>query len=345
MSWPASCLPNSVPARSRSAAAERPSSAFSSSRSTASAFSSAATAPARSLPSLAELGRGLGQVRLGLAQLRRLEVGEHGIGGEGRGGLADGRLAIAQRRPCRLAIAGLLRGEGPGVVHHVSSGRGPGPRGRAGGRPASPSTLRWSMANRDQPSSRRSSLTIRSSWPSVSRICRSRASLSWKSRSSASSTLRRCSSLASSSRISVSALAELGVLEHLVRLVHLLEDQLLARELEGQPEPRGVLGLEAAEGLGEAEHPLFQLGHLGRGVLLGEADRVAVGDAAGLAGLARFALASLAAGLLVVEDALRLVGLRGRRCLGERPRAGKGESTAITSSPARPAASGSGMRC
>ena len=63
------------------------------------------------------------------------------------------------------------------------------------------------MANRDQPSSRRWSLTIRSSWPSVSRICRSRASLSWKSRSSASRTLRRCSSLARSSRISVSALA------------------------------------------------------------------------------------------------------------------------------------------
>ena len=42
-----------------------------------------------------EVGRGVGQVGLGLAQLRWLEVGEHGIGGECRGGLADGNLAIA----------------------------------------------------------------------------------------------------------------------------------------------------------------------------------------------------------------------------------------------------------
>ena len=41
----------------------------------------------------------------------------------------------------------------------------------------------------------------------VSRICRSRASFIWKSRSSARSSRRRCSSLASSSRASVSALA------------------------------------------------------------------------------------------------------------------------------------------
>ena len=67
-------------------------------------------------------------------------------------------------------------------------------------------SFRCSTANRDQPSSRFSSLTIRSSWPSDSRIWRSRASLSWKSRSSAKRTSRRCSSFARSSRTSVSAL-------------------------------------------------------------------------------------------------------------------------------------------
>ena len=38
-----------------------------------------------------------------------LEVGEQRVGGEGRGGLADGRLAVAERRPGLLAVAGLLR--------------------------------------------------------------------------------------------------------------------------------------------------------------------------------------------------------------------------------------------
>ncbi len=69
--------------------------------------------------------------------------------------------------------------------------------------------------------------------------------------------------------------SELGRFEQLGRLPHLLEDRLVPGELQGQSEPRRVLRFEPQERLGEPEHPLLQLGHLGRCVLLGEADRPA----------------------------------------------------------------------
>ncbi len=77
-------------------------------------------------------------------------------------------------------------------------------------------------------------------------------------------------------------LAELRVLQELVCLPHLFEDLLLAGELQRQTEPRGVLRLEPAQRLGEPEHPLLQLVHLGRDVFLAESDRVAIGPGAAL---------------------------------------------------------------
>ena len=119
---------------------------------------------------------------------------------------------------------------------------------------------------------------IRSSWPSVSRIWRSRASLSWKSRSSASSRLRRCSSFAISSSTSVSALLSWASFRSLwvsriwSRICSSRENFRASRSREA------FSGSRPAKRLGEPEHPLLQLGHLGGDVLLGEADRVAVGD-------------------------------------------------------------------
>ncbi len=104
-------------------------------------------------------------------------------------------------------------------------------------------------------------------------------------------------------------LAELGVLQQLVRLPHLFEDQLLSGEFQGQPEPGCVLRLQARERLGEPEHAFLQLGHLRGDVLLGEADRIAVGDGR-LRGAGRLRLARLLLlVLIVVED----VGGFGRR--------------------------------
>ena len=122
-------------------------------------------------------------------------------------------------------------------------------------------------------------------------------------------------------------LGELGLFEELVRILHLAEDQLFARELEGQAEPRRVLGLEAPEGLGEPEHPLLELGHLGGGVLLSEVDRVPLerradrlGRVDRLLGRGGFGLRGLGVGrlldLLVIEDATGLL-LLGRLVLGE----------------------------
>ena len=94
-------------------------------------------------------------------------------------------------------------------------------------------------------------------------------------------------------------LVELGFLQELLGFLHLVQDQLLARELEGQSKPRGVLRLQAAQRLGEPEHPLFQLGHLGGDVLLGEPDRVAVGGGFGFAlAVASAALVAASAGFL-----------------------------------------------
>ena len=95
LSCPASCLPNSVPARSCSAAAERASSPFNSSSEHRLGLLLGGDGVGQFTTFATEVGRGVGQVGLGLAQLRWLEVGEHGIGGECRGGLADGNLAIA----------------------------------------------------------------------------------------------------------------------------------------------------------------------------------------------------------------------------------------------------------
>ena len=72
-------------------------------------------------------------------------------------------------------------------------------------------------------------------------------------------------------------LAELRVFQELEGLAHLFEDLFLARKFQGQPQPRGVLGLETPQRLRQPEHPVFQLVHLRRRVLLAESDRVAVG--------------------------------------------------------------------
>ena len=109
-------------------------------------------------------------------------------------------------------------------------------------------------------------------------------------------------------------LADLGVLQERVGLAHLIEDLFLARELQGQPKPRGVFRFEASKRLGKPEHPLFQLGHLNGGVFLGEADGVAVGDRRGFR-LVLLVLVLVLGVLVVVEEG---VGLRGLRSRGSR---------------------------
>ena len=103
-----------------------------------------------------------------------------------------------------------------------------------------------------------------------------------------------------SSLTSVSALLSSRFLQQLVRLAHLLEDQFFTGELQGEAQPRCVFGLEPSKRLGEAKHPLLELVHLGRDVLLAEADRVAIRRGRGL-GRGRL--------LLVIEDGVGLVRL------------------------------------
>ena len=271
-----------------------------------------------------EVGRGVGQVRLGLAQLRRLEVGEHGIGGEGRGGLADGRLAIAQCRLCRLAIAGLLRGEGPGVVHHFLLVAGQRLEvGTAGGQ----LLLGLALIHGESRPTQLAPLVLDDPLELAQRLAHlpQASELELEVEVLGEQDVAEVLELGEELADFGLRLGKLGFLEHLVRVAHLLEDQLFAGELEGEPEPRGVLRLETAEGLGEAEHALFQLRHLGRGVFLGEADFIPVGGAA-RGGLGRCLV--LGGRLLVVERGFRLVGLRSRRCLGRRPPGREGRDTA-----------------
>ena len=118
LSCPASCLPNSAPARSRSAAAERASSPFNSSRNTASAFSSEAMASARSLPLRPRWD--VASARC-VSALRSCDGWKSANTGSAARAEAALPMAVSRSRSAAravLAIAGLLRGEGPGVVHH-----------------------------------------------------------------------------------------------------------------------------------------------------------------------------------------------------------------------------------
>ena len=103
-------------------------------------------------------------------------------------------------------------------------------------------------------------------------------------------------------------LVQLGVFEELLRLLHLEQDQLLAREVQCQLQPRRVFRLQASQRLGEPEHPLLQLVHLSGDILLGEPDRIAIGRGLGLGLLVRLLLVRLLlVARLFVEDAGRFV--------------------------------------
>ena len=66
--------------------------------------------------------------------------------------------------------------------------------------------------------------------------------------------------------------AQLG--QRLLRLFHLVQDQLLAGVFEAQHQSRGVFRLELLESLGEPEHAIFQLRHFLVDLLLAEAELI-----------------------------------------------------------------------